>query len=239
MSSTPKCIPIVQYFGLRFDSSQVQLSPYSSHALTCMIHCKGKLRHSADIANSNGHGMTVSFFIVTRISRPHPTLCSVGHAFESGQQHFSAGGWLGCVSALDGAFTSVGIMGGVGSATSHSQVATSIAMITIILLLSFSFVGRYDSIVTTYPWRNLWLVATALVALLVEVLVAFVRISARRSGPYLYPPPVCFWVSWLIWLVLVVLIDERVKAVDKSAHEKQQKYLRLLFTTRLGMWSPK
>ncbi|KFH10323.1 putative transmembrane protein [Toxoplasma gondii MAS] len=53
------------------------------------------------------------------------------------------------------------------------------------------------------------------------------------------------WPHWslcllagLLW-IFVVIVDELVKRVERQTHEHHQKYLKVLFATRLGMWSPK
>ncbi|PHJ16883.1 transmembrane protein [Cystoisospora suis] len=53
------------------------------------------------------------------------------------------------------------------------------------------------------------------------------------------------WPAWSVWLlvvllwILVVVVDELVKRAERKRHERHQKYLKVLFATRLGMWSPK
>lgn len=53
------------------------------------------------------------------------------------------------------------------------------------------------------------------------------------------------WPAWSLWLlvvllwILVVVVDELVKRAERKRHERHQKYLKVLFATRLGMWSPK
>jgi len=39
--------------------------------------------------------------------------------------------------------------------------------------------------------------------------------------------------------LLFLLLDELLKIVQRRRKKRLQKYLRLLFDTRLGMWSPK
>eukprot|EP00746_Dinoflagellata_sp_MGD_P038006 gnl/MRDRNA2_/MRDRNA2_191393_c0_seq1.p1 gnl/MRDRNA2_/MRDRNA2_191393_c0~~gnl/MRDRNA2_/MRDRNA2_191393_c0_seq1.p1 ORF type:complete len:304 (-),score=45.98 gnl/MRDRNA2_/MRDRNA2_191393_c0_seq1:105-959(-) len=51
------------------------------------------------------------------------------------------------------------------------------------------------------------------------------------------------WVVWIVfvgtWPAVVVGTSEWVKGRDRKVHIKLQKYLRNMFWTRLGMWSPK
>ncbi len=103
---------------------------------------------------------------------------------------------------------------------------------------------RFESVTVRGPWLNTpWVVVSVgLLALnaLAAVLSVVVR-GADMRGPFIPTwPGYAFWVALLGWGLLgIVCVDELVKAVDRKYHRKLQKYLKVVFDTRLGMWSPK
>ncbi|PFH35031.1 hypothetical protein BESB_059180 [Besnoitia besnoiti] len=238
-----------------------------------------------------------------------------------------SGKWLACSDAIEEVGAALGEACFV-RATSSPLVLGELFCFALVgvtlMLLSMSYIDRFESLFSIPPFRNRWWVACCVVLLLVIVLVVATRVTlhrryisaadadvelatakharllpsfargdparavlsaaafgvprkidatfppsppqapwsagdAREAGPRDATPHEAAasrtrraleltslaWPHWSLCLIAVILwffvivTDELVKRVERQTHEQNQKYLKVLFATRLGMWSPK
>ncbi|CBZ54129.1 conserved hypothetical protein [Neospora caninum Liverpool] len=62
--------------------------------------------------------------------------------------------------------------------------------------------------------------------------------KCKECAAFIWPHWSLCVIAGFLW-IFVVIVDELVKRVERQRHEQHQKYLKVLFATRLGMWSPK
>ncbi|RLN49540.1 hypothetical protein BBJ29_005080 [Phytophthora kernoviae] len=129
----------------------------------------------------------------------------------------------------------------------HRAEAGMFLMIGIcIVTSSCGYVYRCESIFKLSPFRNVIWVVVAFVLLCLQLLLSMVRAGfVGADGVTLWnfvsaSVPWTFWaVVFGVWPLLIVAIDEAVKTHDKRHLVRYNKFLRMQFDTRLGMWSPK
>lgn len=106
------------------------------------------------------------------------------------------------------------------------------------IILTFAF-SRFDYIWEVPPWRNQKLLPTLLVMLMLAVGSGLSILAVTIGFENVSAPPALWWSVAASSLVMTVAISEATKALQRSQHRSEQKFLKLLFQTRLGMWSPK
>jgi len=158
------------------------------------------------------------------------------------------GRWPRCSKAVHEVTTSGAALGSLlswehGSCTlAHAQQWSAWLFILYEVTLAFTFLDRYDSLVTRGPSSNKVLNSMAFVTLLLHLVVSCSIVLSRCKGdpPQSLVPSVQQWLLYVaLWPVLAVLVSEGTKRRDRRYHMHLQKTLRVLFNTRLGMWSPK
>lgn len=108
--------------------------------------------------------------------------------------------------------------------------------------LAFTFLDRYDSLLTRGPLSNKVLCCVAVLVLAVHMAVGWVilRFSCGEGWHRMLLPSWDAWVAYIgIWPLVAVAVSECAKRRDHKYHVHLQRTLRVLFNTRLGMWSPR
>lgn len=127
-------------------------------------------------------------------------------------------------------------------ALAHAQQWGALLFVVYEVYLAFTFLDRYDSLLTRGPLSNKVLCTVAFLTLLVHLAVSF-SVVLLSCGSDWHPIHVPRWESWLmyigIWPLFAIGVSECTKRRDRRYHLHLQKTLRVLFNTRLGMWSPK
>eukprot|EP00923_Selenidium_pygospionis_P039756 GHVN01068989.1.p1 GENE.GHVN01068989.1~~GHVN01068989.1.p1 ORF type:complete len:1092 (+),score=122.62 GHVN01068989.1:819-4094(+) len=149
------------------------------------------------------------------------------------------GGWIQCFELLD---TVIAAQDGPHNAwlpIYHSHIYSLVVAVIVLIIMSMSFVDRYESLRTVPPWRNKILLITCGVLLVVHAAVAALHLVFLGSWvvPSLRVWPIM--VGTIVWFCLIVVADEFVKARDRRDHQEHQSILGIFFNTRLGMWSPR
>jgi hypothetical protein len=120
----------------------------------------------------------------------------------------------------------------------------SYCMVVFVFLLgvfSMSFVHRHGSIREQSPLDNRVWIVTIIFVLVAQVIFAIITVYSLDGGP----PYVSvgtdglMWYVFIPWPFLVILIDEIVKAHDRSRRDFYHNRARQHFDTVLGMYSPK
>jgi len=163
-----------------------------------------------------------------------------------------SGEWPRCAQALS-TVSHTGKSGGriflgrgdlqeVQCALVHAQQWGALLFVIYEVGLAFTFLDRYDSLLTRGPLSNKVLCAVAVLTLLLHTGVGamMVVVSCGSEWHDIHLPG---WESWLvyigIWPLFAIAVSECTKRRDRQYHVHLQKTLRVLFNTRLGMWSPK
>lgn len=168
-----------------------------------------------------------------------------------------SGQWPTCVKAMSDAFhpegrsnvgpwdaevdRSLGVRS-VSCALAHSQQWSAMLFVIYEVTLAFTFLDRYDSLLDRGPLSNKVLCTVSALALMVHMVVgaAVAKHACVDFGHEM------LWPSWAalafyvgVWPSIAVFVSECSKRRDRRLHVYTQRTLRLLFNTRLGMWSPK
>jgi len=132
------------------------------------------------------------------------------------------------------------------------QQVVLLCTVIFVVALSASHVDRFESLYIRPPCVNaFWLAITVLLLVLhslacaLEILLCDWNIS-EEAPRFLAGLERQYgaggWGLALLggfWIGAILLVDEIVKAMDRRSHRQLQKYLKVVFDTRLGMWSPK
>ena len=119
-----------------------------------------------------------------------------------------------------------------------SEALTTFAVIWALTWQSAGYAYRTASIFSMSPLSNSVWVIGAFFTLLFQALHTTIRIR-------LFTKKTISWVPWKLWLLIFtwpaisLAIGERVKAEDARKHNLHLNFLRLDFSTRLGMYSPR
>lgn len=127
-------------------------------------------------------------------------------------------------------------------AVSHAQQWCALLFVIYQVVLSFTFLDRYDSLVTRGPASNKVLYTVAILGLVLHAAISacIVYFECKQDLSEVLLPSWQYWLGYMfLWPFLAVLISEGAKRRDRRYHTHLQKTLRVLFNTRLGMWSPK
>eukprot|EP00413_Alexandrium_margalefii_P050403 CAMPEP_0204611422 /NCGR_PEP_ID=MMETSP0661-20131031/62014_1 /ASSEMBLY_ACC=CAM_ASM_000606 /TAXON_ID=109239 /ORGANISM="Alexandrium margalefi, Strain AMGDE01CS-322" /LENGTH=447 /DNA_ID=CAMNT_0051623267 /DNA_START=1 /DNA_END=1344 /DNA_ORIENTATION=+ len=124
----------------------------------------------------------------------------------------------------------------------HAQQWGALLFVVYEVGLAFTFLDRYDSLLTRGPRSNKVLCVVALLALLVHTGFGVFLVS-HSCGSNWHDVHLPRWEAWVacigVWPLFAILVSEWTKRRDRKYHVHLQKTLRVLFNTRLGMWSPK
>uniref|UniRef100_A0A7S4WHY4 Cation-transporting P-type ATPase C-terminal domain-containing protein n=1 Tax=Alexandrium monilatum TaxID=311494 RepID=A0A7S4WHY4_9DINO len=124
----------------------------------------------------------------------------------------------------------------------HAQQWGALLFVIYEVGLAFTFLDRYESLLKRGPLSNKVLCAVAIMILLVHMAVGSVMITISCGSDWhsIHLPR---WESWVacigIWPLFAIFVSECTKRRDRRYHVQMQKTLRVLFNTRLGMWSPR
>ncbi|GMF38492.1 unnamed protein product [Phytophthora fragariaefolia] len=115
-----------------------------------------------------------------------------------------------------------------------------------IVTTSCGYLYRCESIFKLSPFRNVMWAGAASLLLCLQLAISALRARiVGADGVTLWQfvsqsVPWSFWVVVLgVWPLIIIAVDEVIKTHDKRHLVRYNKFLRMQFDTRLGMWSPK
>lgn len=115
-----------------------------------------------------------------------------------------------------------------------------------IVTSSCGYLYRCESMFKLSPFRNVMWVGAASVLLCLQFAISALRARiVGADGVTLWhfvsqSVPWTFWAIVLgVWPLIIIAVDEAIKTHDKRHLVRYNKFLRMQFDTRLGMWSPK
>lgn len=114
-----------------------------------------------------------------------------------------------------------------------------------IVTSSCGYLYRCESVFKQSPFRNIMWVTTACVLLCLQLIFSMLlagNVGADDISLWQFVSqsvPQTFWVVVGVWPFAILGLDEAIKAHDKRHLVRYNKFLRMQFDTRLGMWSPK
>eukprot|EP00371_Babesia_bovis_P002955 XP_001611602.1 hypothetical protein [Babesia bovis T2Bo] len=121
-----------------------------------------------------------------------------------------------------------------------TQGLTSVVLVFYLIVASSSWVNKYGDGSAGW-WHNINWIVTSVVVLLTQIAVTILRFNfygiSRDLATQIMPVQV-FLISPAM-AVGIVMLDQLIKLNMRRDRNIEQKFLKLLFTTRLGMWSPK
>ncbi|UKJ90436.2 hypothetical protein MACJ_001369 [Theileria orientalis] len=120
-----------------------------------------------------------------------------------------------------------------------SQQFTSISLVVFLVASSLSWIHKY-SYINLDTFKNIkWIVAVVLITT-AQIAAVAVRLLLLDVGDSEILKMMILNTSYALLLVIpIILVDEFVKLFTIKNKNTQQKFLKLLFSTRLGTWSPK
>ncbi|BAM40207.1 conserved hypothetical protein [Theileria orientalis strain Shintoku] len=120
-----------------------------------------------------------------------------------------------------------------------SQQFTSISFVVFLVVSSLSWIHKY-SYINLDTFKNIkWIVAVVKITT-VQIAVVAIRLLLLSLGDTKMMKMMIVNTSYSLLLVIpILLVDEFVKFFIIKNKNTQQKFLKLLFSTRLGTWSPK
>ncbi|CAH0518116.1 unnamed protein product [Peronospora belbahrii] len=134
----------------------------------------------------------------------------------------------------------------VAAAVDRAEAGMLLSIGICIVTSSCGYLYRCESIFKVSPFRNIMWVAVAFLLLCLQLLVSTLRAGiVGADGIILWhfasqSVPRVFWVVSLgVWPLIIICVDEVLKTHDKRHLVRYNKFLRMQFDTRLGMWSPK
>lgn len=134
----------------------------------------------------------------------------------------------------------------VQAAVDRAEAGMLLTIGICIVTSSCGYLYRCESMFKLSPFRNLMWVVVACGLLCLQFLLSMLRAGlVGVDGVTLWhfvasSVPWPFWaVVFGVWPLLIMTIDEAVKTHDKRHLVRYNKFLRMQFDTRLGMWSPK
>ncbi|KUF91449.1 T-complex protein 1 subunit eta [Phytophthora nicotianae] len=160
-------------------------------------------------------------------------------------EKFRGYGWADFV--LDSELVTMVPRPAVVSAAVDRAEAGMLLMIGIcIVTSSCGYLYRCESMFKLSPFRNIMWVTTVCLLLFFQFFLSMLLAGvAGADGVTLWhfvsqSVPWIFWVVTLgVWPLAILVIDEAIKMHDKRHLVRYDKFLRMQFDTRLGMWSPK
>ncbi|KAH7470588.1 hypothetical protein PRIC2_001382 [Phytophthora ramorum] len=134
----------------------------------------------------------------------------------------------------------------VQAAVDRAEAGMLLMIAICIVASSCGYLYRCESMFKISPFRNVMWVAVAAVLLLLQFLLCTFRAGiVGVDGVTLWhfainSVPWAFWAVILgVWPLVILGVDEAIKTHDKRHLVRYNKFLRMQFDTRLGMWSPK
>ncbi|KAG7379218.1 hypothetical protein PHYPSEUDO_008869 [Phytophthora pseudosyringae] len=134
----------------------------------------------------------------------------------------------------------------VAAAVDRAEAGMLLIIGICIVTSSCGYLYRCESIFKLSPFRNIMWVTTACALLCLQFFLSMLRAGiVGADGVTLWhfvsqSVPWAFWVVTLgVWPLVIMGIDEAIKTHDKRHLVRYNKFLRMQFDTRLGMWSPK
>ncbi|KAG3240719.1 hypothetical protein PI124_g14387 [Phytophthora idaei] len=134
----------------------------------------------------------------------------------------------------------------VSAAVDRAEAGMLLMIGICIVTSSCGYLYRCESMFKLSPFRNIMWVATACLLLCLQFFLSMLRAGiVGADGVTLWhfvsqSVPWTFWVVTLgVWPLAILGIDEAIKTHDKRHLVRYNKFLRMQFDTRLGMWSPK
>ncbi|KAI9922405.1 hypothetical protein PsorP6_001536 [Peronosclerospora sorghi] len=115
-----------------------------------------------------------------------------------------------------------------------------------IVTSSCGYLYRCESAFKSSPIRNIMWVTVASILMCLQFILSMLRAGiVGADGVTLWyfvsqSVPLAFWATTLgLWPLVIFCVDELIKMHDKRHLSRYNKFLRMQFDTRLGMWSPK
>eukprot|EP00927_Polykrikos_kofoidii_P045288 TRINITY_DN39211_c0_g1_i1.p1 TRINITY_DN39211_c0_g1~~TRINITY_DN39211_c0_g1_i1.p1 ORF type:complete len:1388 (-),score=190.97 TRINITY_DN39211_c0_g1_i1:250-4413(-) len=157
-------------------------------------------------------------------------------------QWWLTGRWPNCVRALSRPDVGAASNSELSCALVRSQQWGGFLFLIYQVTLAFTFLDRYDSLHARGPASNFVLCGVAVLALLIHSVASFLVLFMNCSSHWemIHVPSWEVWVIlFIVWPAMAVALSECTKHKDRKSHNYLQRTLRVLFNTRLGMWSPK
>jgi magnesium-transporting ATPase (P-type) len=129
----------------------------------------------------------------------------------------------------------------IRSAYELSRCSTMFAVVWFLIAHALTFFSRHQSLWAEPPTNGYWWLA-ALIALLLQIAynTAFLAIYGLDvSFRWFTHAATGFWVIFALWPIVIIGMAELSKQQDQRLHDKRQRRMRIIFETRLGMYSPK
>ncbi|KAI9998101.1 hypothetical protein PInf_002435 [Phytophthora infestans] len=134
----------------------------------------------------------------------------------------------------------------VSAAVDRAEAGMLLLIGVCIVTSSCGYLYRCESMFELSPFRNVMWVATACLLLCFQFALSMLRAGiVGADGVTLWhfvsqSVPCTFWgVTLGVWPLAILGVDEAVKTHDRRHLVRYNKFLRMQFDTRLGMWSPK
>jgi magnesium-transporting ATPase (P-type) len=134
----------------------------------------------------------------------------------------------------------------VQAAVDRAEAGMLLVIGLCIVTSSCGYLYRSASIFKVSPFRNIMWTTTAAVLLCFQLVLSVLRAGiVGADGVTLWDfvsksVPGIFWLAVVgVWPLVVIGVDEAIKTHDKRHLIRYNKFLRMQFDTRLGMWSPK
>ncbi|OWZ08443.1 hypothetical protein PHMEG_00019019 [Phytophthora megakarya] len=170
---------------------------------------------------------------------------NIADSFSFGNDNFRGFRWMDFV--LDNELVTIRPRPPAVEAAVDRAEAGMLLMIGIcIVTSSCGYLYRCESMFELSPFRNIMWFTISSMLLGLHVIISSLRARlVGADGITLWhfvsqSVPWSFWFAILgVWPLIIVGIDEAVKAHDKRHLVRYNKFLRMQFDTRLGMWSPK
>ncbi|CAI5705684.1 unnamed protein product [Peronospora effusa] len=134
----------------------------------------------------------------------------------------------------------------VAAAMDRAEAGMLLSIGICIVASSCGYLYRCESIFIVSPFQNIMWVTVASVLVCLQLILSTLRAGVVGADEVLLwhfvsqSVPRVFWVLTVgVWPLVIICVDEAVKMHDKRHLVRYNKFLRMQFDTRLGMWSPK
>lgn len=107
---------------------------------------------------------------------------------------------------------------------------------------AFCSMSQYQSIIDTKPWKNKYFYLSSIVVILIHLILGCILLLCfnhqyKIGLSMTYPWYV--WVILVIYLFIIIIIDELCKRRDRVPYGSNQYFKRMVFRSKLGMYSPR
>ncbi|KAG1705284.1 hypothetical protein DVH05_004215 [Phytophthora capsici] len=134
----------------------------------------------------------------------------------------------------------------VEAAVDRAEAGMLLMIGVCIVTSSCGYLYRCESMFNLSPFRNIMWVGAASLLLTLQFLLSSLRarfVGADGVTLWHFVSQSVPWTFWLVvlgvWPLMILGVDEAIKTHDKRHLVRYNKFLRMQFDTRLGMWSPK